>query len=105
MMLRLYWVVPCKDNEWGVLVVHETAKQAKLMGFKAVKDIDEWCEYLQCRVTLNREIAVPAEITEPMVIDCCADAPWTCEAWNMEGCYTDCARYAAKLKRSDSEDD
>lgn len=84
-MLKLYMVMDKEAQELVPVVAH-TAKEARKLGYKQLK---EWhgCDicYIETQVRLKRGIAVPESITEPKIFDCCEETmPWAKGAWH---CY------------------
>ncbi len=97
--LNLYRVMPYKDADWQILVVHESARAALLLGFPELRGFDASCYYIDCRASLVRGIAVPEAITEPCIIETCSDALWTCYAWGVGYCDEHCTAYPARAAK------
>ena len=97
--LRLYRVLPHKDSDWQVLVAAYSARSAKPLGWRAILELisRDDVDYLDIRVHLVRHVAVPAEVTEPVVITSCEEARWTCKAWSGEGCPDTCPKRAGRV--------
>ena len=70
--LKLYRVIPHKDADWQVLVVHHSWRQAKAMGYDAFPCSDAG-DFIDCRVRLVREITPPDTETVPRIIE-----TWVC---------------------------
>jgi len=82
-MLKAYWV-EYKNDDWGCVVVAHTARQAKVIFShdSPVTPEPYENEYIDIRATRLCDLAVPARITEPVLIDSCTNNPWTCLVWN-----------------------
>lgn len=78
MGLKLYRV---KDDgaEWGIPVVANTAREAKRLGFRRLKEMlpDGELEYLWVTVRRIKETKVPTSINEPQAFETCREImPW-----------------------------
>lgn len=82
--MKAYWG-QFKDEEWGCVIVANTAKEAKVMfanGNPSGIDGFQNGNYLDIRINLRRDIQVPDVIKEPVLINWCYDGKWTCGFWS-----------------------
>lgn len=100
-LLRVYRVKPFFDADYQVLVIHSTARHAKVLGYRDLRSYDDCVEYDQVRVKWLR-LDVPDELTAPCVLDSCN--LWNCAAWSFgEQCGDlNCPNYESK--RAEAED-
>ena len=85
--MRLYYVYIANDD-WGVMVVAGTAREARRLGYKVIcGPLYQRPDYIDIRVTWKREAVIPAEITEPTVFEFCPiKKDWLCDAWRGDRC-------------------
>ena len=96
--LHLYRMMPYQNADWQILVVAHSAKEAKRLGWPVLRYTNpaDIPEYLKCWVQLERCVAVPNDVIEPVVIENCDDAQWTCVAWSYEQCPHTCPRFKSE---------
>ncbi len=87
--LKPYWCC-FKDADWGCVVVANSAQQAKVIfSHDNPEGIDgfKYGNFLDIRVHIRKDIQIPDCIIEPVLIDHCDDAKWTCNMWWLhDGC-------------------
>ncbi len=91
--LRLYRAMPNLDADWQILVVAHSLREAKRLGWPEIRWLDTDLAYIDARYQRVRQVAVPPEITEAMVIDHCDDYDWTCAAWGHKWCPITCPQW------------
>jgi hypothetical protein len=100
--LRLYSVQPYSDADWQILVVAHSVREAKKLGWEGLPEQD--CDYIDMRVKWIKDLIVPAEIKEPVVIDICGEGSWTCEAWGLTSWCNGCPKEEEKRKEWGGEE-
>ncbi|MFA6038397.1 MAG: hypothetical protein WC748_09805 [Legionellales bacterium] len=97
-MKKLYYVFMAGED-WGVMVIAETSRQAKVLGYKFLKSEYDYSNYdfpfINCRVNQKKGVIIPENETG-IIFDNCGVDNWLCHVWGY--CYMDeCPKYAEKL--------
>lgn len=100
--MKVYWVFyHNNEEEWGCVVVAQTARQAKVVFHRdnPMAGCDDE-SYIDIRARQAKDIVIPAEITEPTLFDGCDHRSWMCDLWRYddrgcEGCENEVAKYVA----------
>jgi hypothetical protein len=98
-MNKLYYV-HMKGEDWGVMVIAESSRQAKYQGYAMI--ITEYgytqqeCKYIDIRCRQKKDAVIPDNETQKVFDGCGADL-WLCKHWgNCDN--EDCPKYAEKMR-------
>jgi len=80
--LCAYFVRPEKDEEWGVVAVAHSAREARLLAFPVLRSFTQ-VEWIETRALWLKEITVPDSVIAPGVWDECNRERWMCLAWEV----------------------
>lgn len=93
--MKIYYVY-IKDEDWGVIVIANNAKEARIKGYNYIKyEYGDEGKFINIRAKIRKGLSIPVNEVNTTFCGCGVDN-WLCEAWNY--CYNNkCEKYKEKI--------